>query len=145
METDPASEAYTTTGAARPKEHMSASESIWAPNGLATPNLRASAPSRPSKTTQAMRAMAAVRVSPRIARKIASMPSIRLERVQDCTMANLIRRAGVRSPGRSGIDIDGASSTGVDGPTAGLIGITEARSWWAPISRRYGWERWGSG
>src|SRR5688572_17757610 len=32
---EPASHAYTTTGAAMPNEHMSASESICAPNGLA--------------------------------------------------------------------------------------------------------------
>ena len=38
---------------------MSASESICAPNGLATPSLRARAPSRPSKTTQAIRQSAA--------------------------------------------------------------------------------------
>ena len=42
---------HTTTGAAMPNEHMSARESICAPNGLATPSRRARPPSRPSKTS----------------------------------------------------------------------------------------------
>ena len=61
---------------------MSASESICAPNGLATPSLRASAPSRPSKATQATRQTAAMRTSPCMARKMASRPSPRLASVQ---------------------------------------------------------------
>ena len=57
---------------ATPNELRSASESICAPNGLATPNLRASAPSQPSKTTQAKIASAASRSSPLMARKTAA-------------------------------------------------------------------------
>ncbi len=108
---------------------MSASESICAPNGLATPSLRASAPSRPSKTTHAIRQIAAIRTSPRMARKMASMPSMRLPSVHALTSANLTRRAAVRSPGRSGIDIaDDSSSTGAAGASAGLTGRTASMS-----------------
>lgn len=107
---------------------MSASESIWAPNGLATPNLRARAPSRPSKTTQAIRKKAAIRAWPFIATKIALMPSIRLARVHAWTSANFIRRDAVRSPGSSGIDIAGDSSTGWLGARAGLTGMTASTS-----------------
>ena len=75
-------QACTTTGAAMPNEHMSASESICAPNGLATRSRRASAPSRPSKTTQAIRQNAASRTSAVwVDRKIAVMPSTRLSSV----------------------------------------------------------------
>ena len=52
-----------------------------------------------------------MRTSPCMARKMASMPSIRLASVQALTRANFIRRATVRSPGSSGIDVAGASST----------------------------------
>ena len=108
---------------------MSASESICAPNGLATPSLRASAPSRPSNATHAIRQIAAICTSPRMARKMASMPSMRLLSVHALTSANLARRAAVRSPGRSGIDIAGdSSSTGAAGASAGLIGRTASMS-----------------
>ena len=62
-----------------PNEVISPSESIWTPKGLATPNLRARAPSRPSKVMQASRHSAPTLGSvPVTARKMAVMPSSRL-------------------------------------------------------------------
>src|SRR5690606_24270198 len=62
--TAPATEAYTTTGAAIPNAHMSANEPSWAPNALATPSRRARVPSRPSQATQPTRQIAASCGSP---------------------------------------------------------------------------------
>src|SRR5215218_4643734 len=107
-----------------PKEHMSASESIWAPNGLETPSLRARAPSRPSKTTQAMRHRAAqLTLAWLIARKIAETPSIRLLTVHALTSTNRSFRANVGPRGRSGrLSAAGSAGTAVTGADDGTAG-----------------------
>src|SRR5689334_18471600 len=95
---------------------MSASEAIWAPNGLQTPNLRASAPSRPPNTTQAIRQAAAPRAAPCMARKIASRPRLGLHRVHPLATANRTFRATVCSPGSS--EVLSAAGATTAGPVA---------------------------
>ncbi len=110
---------------------MSASESICAPNGLETPSLRASAPSRPSKATQATRQSAARRTSPCMARKMAGEPEPEAgqgaavdQREADLPGERLRARAAARST--AGFDGGGRPTTGGGGRVCGGARVVHA-------------------